>query len=478
MKNQYTPHPAKAILYEQVADDLAHLIESGTFRPGDRIPSVRQLSQQRKISVSTALQAYYVLEDRGLIEARPQSGYYVRAHLPSALPEPEISSPQADPTQVSLREVIMMVLRGTDDPRLAPLGTALPNPELLPTKKLNQILVALAKESGEEANRYIFPPGCEELRVQIAQRAVNSGCSFSPADILITAGCGEAIELCLRAVCRPGDVVAIESPTYFGILQSIEALGLKALEIPTHPRDGISLEALRFAIEHTPVRACLIVSNFNNPLGSCVPDENKQALVRLLGQHEIPLIENDVSGELYFGEKRPSVAKAYDQEGLVLLCSSFSKDICPGYRVGWVAAGRFRETVAWLKFIVNISTATLPQLAVAHFLESGGYDHYLRRARRAYARSVGLMSQAVERYFPPGTRVTRPAGGFVIWVQLPENVDSLELFKDALQAGVSLTPGYVFSATQRYANFIRLNASRWSLPIERAVARLGELARR
>jgi DNA-binding transcriptional MocR family regulator len=467
----------KDFLYEEVANELARLIAAGTYRPGDRLPSVRQLSLQRKISVSTVLQAYMLLEERGLIEARPQSGYYVRLLPAAAPPEPEISSPEPDAAQVGLRELIMRVLRDSENPNLVQLGTALPNRDLLPTKKLNRIVATLAREKEEQSNGYFFPPGYEPLRVEVAQRAVAAGCSLSPADIVITAGCSEAMELCLRAVCRAGDIVAIESPTYFGILQSIEALGLKALEIPTHPRDGISLEALRFAIEQHPVRACLVVSNFNNPLGSCMPEENKRELVELLARHEIPLIEDDISGEIYFSEQRPLVAKAFDRKGLVLLCSSFSKDVCPGYRVGWTAPGRFRATVEWLKFASSGVTASLPQMAVAEFIASGGYDRHLRRLRREYAQNVAWMTQAVTRYFPPGTRVTRPAGGFVLWVQLPEQVDSLELYRQALKAGVTLAPGYIFSAKQQYRNFIRLNAAVWTREVERAIARLGELAR-
>jgi DNA-binding transcriptional MocR family regulator len=369
----------------------------------------------------------------------------------------------------------MMVLHDNHNPNLVQLGTAVPNPDLLPTDKLNRILASLVRQAGTKSNQYDLPPGCEALRVQIARRAVTTGCNLTPGDIIVTSGCIEAINLCLRAVCRYGDTVAIESPIYFGILQILEAMGLQALEIPTHPRDGISLEALRFAVEHNPVKACLVISNFNNPLGSCIPDAHKKELVGLLAKKEIPLIENDISGELYFSEQRPSVAKAYDKKGLVMLCSSFSKDIAPGYRVGWVVPGRFKPTMEWLKFTSTASTALLPELAIAQYLQSGGYDHFLRHARRVYAHNVARMSQAVMHYFPEGTRVTRPAGGFVFWCQLPESVDSLQLYKLALKAGITLAPGAIFSAKHQYRNFIRLNAACWSDEIERAIARLGKL---
>lgn len=462
-------------LYEKIVSSITDLIQQGTYRVGERIPSVRQTSKQQDVSISTVLQAYLVLENRGLIEARPQSGYYVRAPELDSLLEPETSSPGSDPSNVSLHELMMMVLRNTLDPNLIQLGAAMPNLELLPTDRLNRILSRLARQSGGEAHQYELPPGLEELRVQIAQRGLNFGCHFSPNDIVITSGGIEAIDLCLHAVCKPGDIVAIESPMYFGTLQSLEVHGLRALEIPTHQRDGISLEALQFAIEHNPIKAVLTISNFNNPLGSCIPDDKKKELVELLAVHEIPLIENDVSGEIYFTDKRPLVAKAFDTKGLVMLCSSFSKDISPALRVGWVAPGRYRSELEWLKFTNSTAVATLSQMVVAEFLESGGYDHHLRSIRREYANNVNLLSQAVTRYFPPETRVTRPTGGFVLWVQLPENVDSLEIYKLALKNNITITPGYLFSPTNQFSNFIRLNAAAWSYPIERAVERLGEM---
>ncbi len=467
LKNSY--------LYEQVASELAELVRQGTFRPGERIPSVRQLSRQRKISITTVLQAYMLLEDQGLIETRPQSGYYVRDKLPQQLPEPEMSTPVQDPTLVSVRELVMMVLKDSTNPDLIQLGAAIPNTELVIPTRLNRIMSSLSKQPPHEYLDYDIPPGNEALRIQIAQRAVGIGCNITQADIVTTAGCMEAFMLSLRAVCKPGDTVAIESPMYFGILQVLESLALRALEIPTHPRDGISLSALRFAIDHNPIHACLILPNFNNPLGSCIPDDNKKELVTLLGQHDIPLIEGDASGELYFSGVRPGVCKAYDRRGLVLLCSSFSKDLAPGYRVGWVVPGRFKATIEWLKYTTSIATGTIPQIAIAKFLESGGYDHHLRSIRRLYSGFMTQLSQAVMRYFPAGTRVTHPNGGFVLWVQLPDYADSLELYKQALQAGITLAPGYIFSATHQYKNFLRLNAAWWSYETDRAMRRLGEL---
>lgn len=465
----------KNLRYQQLAEGITDLIRHGTYPPGERIPSVRHMSQQQNLSISTVLQAYSLLERQGLIEARPQSGYYVRAQVEERLPEPETSSPQRDPSHVSLHELVMMLMRDSSNASLVQLGAALPHLDQRLIQTINHIFAKIIRQHGIDAHQYQFPPGLNALRVQIARRMVSAGCHLSPSDILITSGGTEAIDFSLHAVCRPGDIVAIESPSYFGTLQTLEARGLRALEIPTHPRDGISLEALEFAIEHNPVRAVFVISNFNNPLGSKIPEERKKALVDLLAKHDIPLIENDVCGELYFDEKRPLVCKAFDTKGLVILLSSFSKDISPGLRLGWVAAGRYSTEVEWLKFTLSASSPTLPQMAVAEFLEGGGYDQHLRRIRREYARNVQLMSDAVMRYFPEGTRLTRPSGGFILWVQLPENIDSLDLYKLAMEGGITLAPGHVFSATYQFSNFIRLNAATFDYSTERALERLGEM---
>ena len=468
----------KETLYEALAGELARLVQAGTLRLGDRLPSVRRMSQQKTLSLTTVLQAYRLLEDQGIIEARPQSGYYVRGALPqpAALPEPELPQTIADPEHVQVDELVMRVVRDAMRSGLVQFGAALPAPELLPTARINRILARVARENPQAANTVGLPEGMLELRTQVARRMLDIGCALQPDDFVITNGCTEAIHLALQATCRPGDLVAVESPTYFGILQALEAQGLRALEIPTHTRDGISLEALSFALEHHPVRAVVAVTNFSNPLGSCMPEENKRALVDLLARYEIPLIEDDIYGELAFRGQRPGVAKLYDRRGLVLLCSSFSKDISPSYRVGWIAPGRYQARVEQLKMATNIATSVLPQMAIAQFLESGGYDSHLRTIRRAYAQKVNEMVQSVLNHFPAGTRVSTPTGGFVIWVQLPGEVDSLVLYQRALAAGITLAPGYIFSASDKYRHFIRLNAAYMNFAGERALAHLGELA--
>jgi DNA-binding transcriptional MocR family regulator len=471
--NRLEPKPR---LYEDVAGRVARLIEQGTFRPGARLPSIRRLSRQWTVSITTVLGAYRLLEDEGLIEARPQSGYYVQPPVVELHGRPDSSRPTGAPTEVGMSELLMMIVRDTRDRDLVQLGAACPDPSLLPVERLNRTLMAAARDHGIVATCYDVPPGCEALRIQVARRAMTAGCTLAPHEIVITSGCQEALLLSLRAVCRTGDIVAVESPTFYGVFQALEMLGLQALEIPTHPRDGISLEALRYALEEHPIRACLVISNFNNPLGSCMPEERKRELVQLLTKRGVPLIEDDIYGDLAFAAERPKVAKAFDEAGTVLLCSSFSKTLASGYRVGWVAPGRFQPEVEHLKLVSNIATASLPQLAIAAFLAAGGYDHHLRRIRRLYARHVALVEQAVMDAFPKGTTVTRPSGGFVLWVEMPPSVDSVRLYEQALAAGITFAPGPLFSAKPKYRNCLRLNAACWSDRVADAIVRLGQLA--
>jgi len=465
-------------LYREVADRINRLIDQGTFAAGDRLPSVRKLSVQLKVSVSTVMEAYRVLEDRGLIEARPQSGYYVRHLFIQTPQEPHTSEPPAGPTLVSIGDLASHLMRDTLRPDLLQLGAAIPNPAYLPVEKLHRTMAAVLRRNPNAAINYDDLQGCEALRIQLARRALAAGCTLTPDQIVTTTGSQDALNLCLRAVCKPGDTVAIDSPTYHGILQTIEMLNLRALEIPTHPRDGISIEALRYALEQTEVKACMVVSNFHNPLGSCMPDARKRELVDLLAEWNIPLIEDDIYGDLPFAESRPNVCKAYDRSGMVMMCSSFSKTLAPGYRVGWVAAGRFQPEIERLKLVTTLCSPSPTQLGIAEFLENGGYDHHLRSIRRLYQKQMLGMSQAVSTHFPEGTRMTQPQGGTVLWVEMPQTVDSLVLYKQALEAGMTIAPGPMFSAKGKYRNFIRLNIAFWSDPVERAIARLGGLAAR
>ena len=464
-------------LYERVAQRVVEQVEKGIFRAGERVPSVRQLSHQLGVSIATVIEAYRRLEDAGVLEARPQSGYYVRLRQWQPPAEPEVSRPLSSPTTVSITDLALKVLKTARRPDVVQLSVATPHSDILPTRRLNRITAALARRDDGRMHRYDFPPGLPELRQQIARRMLEAGCDVAPEEIVVTSGCQEAVSLCLRAVAQPGDVIAVESPTYYGTLQAIESLGMKALEIPTHPREGISLEALELALERHRVRACVLVLNFSNPLGACMSEDNKRRLVRLLAEHDIPLIEDDVYGDLGFSAPRPKAAKAFDRKGLVLYCSSFSKTISPGFRVGWTVPGRQYTQLEHLKYVNTMAAATLPEMVLAEFLAHGGYDRYLRGVRPLYAQNAERMIQAIARFFPDGTRVAKPTGGVVLWAELPPKLDTLELHRRALERGVSVAPGPLFSAKQKYRNFVRLTfALPWSDRVEQALVTVGRLA--
>lgn len=468
--------PQDKNLYEQVADRIQRLIAEGTLQTGDRLPSVRKLHEQWSVSVSTVLEAYRLLEDRGLIAARPQSGYYVKALLKTpSEPQQSAPSPKAHHVDNSLGFRVICSIR---DSQTIKLGAAVPSMELLPLAALNRLTGQVLRQHQMVAHAYDVPPGCEALRHEVARRLIDAGCSMTPDEIVTTNGTFESVFLSLRAITQPGDTVAIESPTYYGLLEALEILHLKALELPTHPREGLSLLHLETMLQKRRIAACALVSNFSNPLGTCMSDQKKKELVELLARYEVPLVEDDIYGDLYFEGTRPKALKAFDQEGLVLYCSSCSKTLSPGLRVGWSVAGRYQAKVEQLKWVINQTTATAPQLTVAAFLSNGGYDRHLRQLRRAYQSQTLRMTQAICDYFPPETRVTQPNGGHVLWVELAPEFDSLQLYEMALQRQISIAPGIIFSPSGGYNNCLRLNCGMpWSDEIDRAMQTLGELIR-
>lgn len=467
--------PSEAYRYEELARFITTLVDVGTLMPGSRAPSLRAISRDRKVSMATAMQAYRLLEDRGVLEARPQSGFYVARKTPARKP-PNTSRPPPRATSVSVSGVIVKLLEHASDPRLVPLGCAIPDANLLGASRLDRHLARTARLHGRDFNVYTGPQGDGDLRREIARRALRFGKALSPNDLVITVGCTEALILSLRAVTRPGDTVAIESPTYFGLLHALEALDLKALELPTDATEGIEVDALRDALATKRVAACLLASSFNNPLGCTMPDAKKLAVLDLLAKHNVPLIEDDIYGDISFAAERPKPFMALDRRGNTIYCSSFSKTVAPGYRIGWVAAGKHLARILDAKAAFTLCGAVLPQAAFAEFLASGGYDSHLRRIRRVFASNIEMMTRTIDRSFPPGTRVSRPAGGFVLWLELPQQVKTRPLFQRALDEGICFAPGEVFSASGRFANCLRLSCGNsWDARIERGVMRLGEL---
>ena len=463
-------------LYLQVADGLEKLIGDETLKIGDKLPSVRMLSEEYGISMGTAFQAYYHLEGKGLIESRPKSGYYVRFSMRRMPGLPRISEPEAVASEVSVRDMISTVFRKLGKNDIVNFSVAAPPPSLLPAARLTKSMVHALRSTPQQGLQYEDSQGNADLRRQLALLSFNWGGKSSAADVVVTAGCMEAVVMCLKAVTQPGDTVAIENPTYFGIFQVVETLGLKALEVPTDPLTGIDPDHLAGLIKKFPIKACVFVTNFGNPLGACMPDEKKRALVQLLTQHRIPLIEDDIYGEMYFGRSRPKTCKTFDKEGWVLYCSSLSKSLAPGYRIGWALPGRFTEEVMRIKTMHNISGTTITQQAIAHFLGIGRFEYHLKKLRKALHTQCLRYMQGILQYFPPGTKVSRPQGGFVLWVELDRQLNAYRLYQEALKHNVSVAPGQLFSAQGQFGNCLRISYARpWDQEVEEGLRLVGKL---
>jgi DNA-binding transcriptional MocR family regulator len=470
-----------ANLYSELANHLAVGIDKGIFQPGDRLPGVRVTSRNEGVSPSTVVAAYRQLEMEGYIEARPRSGFYVRTRLQSNLAEPKTSRPGARPKPVTGQELVLRLVQNISTPDLVQLGANIPDPEFLPTRAVSRTLVAIANSARHAISSYEVPPGLPELRLQIARHMAGIGCITNPDDIVITSGCQEALYLSLKSVTKPGDVVAIESPGYYGLLQAIDSLGLKVLEIPTHPRHGLSIEALELALEQWPIKACVVIPNFSNPLGSLMSAERKKALVSLVNQHrQVTLIEDDIYGDLCFEGPRPSTLKSLDTKGNVMHCSSFSKTLASGIRIGWVISETHHQQLAYEKFVINCAASTINQHTVARLLGSGIYDRHIRSMRIGLAQNTSRLIDRVSQHFPEDTKITRPTGGMTLWVELSKGMDTTQLSHEALAEGISIAPGQIFSSSaDKYKNCLRLNCGlAWNNKAERAIETLGKLIRK
>lgn len=443
--------------YEQLADEIHALIHSGSLRVGDRLPSVRQSSERRQLSQSTVFQAYYLLESRGLIEARPRSGYYVRPRVPAPLQRPKTSRPSPRPHGVAINDLVVALLNQPHDSHVVPLGSAFLDPTLFPVDRLARSLGTAMRRLAPAKLIEELATGQLRLRQQISQRSAADGIHAGVDEIIITNGAMDALNLSLQALTQPGDLVLLEAPTFYAPLQAIERLKLRALQLPTSPSDGVSLESVEAALAAGEVKVCWFMPTFQNPLGALMPDEKKKSLADLLARYQVPLIEDDVYRDLYFGPRKPRPVKAFDREGWVIHCASFSKTLAPGYRVGWACAGRWTRDIERLKVMSSLSASIPSQAAISDYLSQGGYDLHLRRLRQTILHHRALMVDAIAESFPAGTKVTQPEGGYFLWVELSRRIDALELMRLAMAAGVSLMPGSLFSADRRFAHCIRLN---------------------
>lgn len=462
-------------LYCQVIDLINENIDSGTLRPGDRLPSLRRMSQSTGVSVPTVRQAYIELERQRRIESRPQSGFYVRHMAANDIVHPAPSS-AGEPVCLNCRPLMVRVYEGINHPELVPLGIANPCMARPAAKTLHRAMKRVMARAEERILGYATTLGEPTLRRQIAYHYLDSaGVQVEPEHIGITNGGQEALLLSLQAVAGPGDVIAVETPTYHGLLELIDSLGMLAVEVETCPEEGVVLSELRKTLERHPVKACMFSTTLSNPLGVTMPEQDRRRLVDLIEEFDTVLIEDDVYGDLRFDGVRPVPAQFIKRRAKVITCGSFSKTAAPGYRIGWVVTNRYMEEIARLKRAFSCSSGFLQQLTLADFLASGDYVRQLKALRPVLKRNAERMSAMVAEHFPEETRTSKPVGGSVLWLELPGNIDSEKLFDDAIEAGISIAPGQIFSPSNRYSHFVRLSFGHpWGDRTEASIRWLGQ----
>lgn len=465
--------------YARLAGELENQIMDGVFRAGEKMPSLRRLRLRTGLSISTVYQAYIELEKRGMIEARPRSGYYVRPQLHEILPLPVLQKHRAVPRKVTTSTLAHSIVESMSDKSFLQLGGTSLHPTLLPCRQLVKIIKsAPIRDLVHAVGMYEDPYGNPGLKQQIARTMVSQIGGNPLEDIVVTNGCIEAVSLCLQAVADAGDTIIVESPTYPWFLQVIEDLKMYALELPTDPRTGISPDTLEQAMNRKGIRACLLIPTFHNPLGFSMPKSHKEAVLDMAKKKNVAIIEDDIHGELYFGKSRPASLKSMDTAGNVLYCSSFSKNLAPGLRVGWALPGKFADRVKRLKLNLTISSSTFSQYAVCAYLKTGIWDRHLRKLRTALKNQVSNTALAIARHFPEDTRITAPQGGMVLWVQMGGSVDGMTVFHRARKQRISILPGSICSATGKYSDAIRISCGfPWSDRIEEGIAALAGIVK-
>lgn len=462
-------------LYRQLLRELTEEIYSGRRPAGTRMPSIRELSDERGISKSTVLNAYDRLEAEGLITARPRSGYYVegrQAQDPLAIKTPLVSRPESMPLPVTSAQILVDIMqRGAAFDLVGESARELGNDTLR-----RSLARAQRRQTTGEQDNYDTPEGMLGLRSLITGRLHLGGSNIDPDGLVITSGCQHALLLALMATTRRGDVVAVESPGFYGVFQLFEVLGLKALELPSSPESGLSPEGFELALQHWDIKALVVSPSYSTPTGASMPEANKQRILSLAYSRNLPIIEDDIYGELSFNEQRPRTLHSYDHRGLVLLCSSMSKSLSRDLRIGWIAPGLFKEQVTQLKVATSLASSRAQQQGLTDFLTEGGFDRHLRVRRGTLRQQYQQLLELLGRYLPMMESCSRPQGGLTVWVELPEAVDSLKLYKAGLQRGIILTPGRLFTAQERHRNALRISfAFPWTKPRVEALEVLGKL---
>ncbi|ENV17030.1 aminotransferase-like domain-containing protein [Acinetobacter guillouiae] len=439
---------------EQLAHSLKLLIENGTWKAHEKLPSLRQQVEQSGLSLITVMNAYQELEAQGLIYSKEKSGYFV------------VEQSSDHPTTlhvinetVEINSIVFKYLKSTQSEHIIPLGSAFPNSQLLYSAKLIQTLGQLARQRRSYEQTPSLPPGNYQLRKIIAQKYAMQGIPTDPSDIVITSGGLDALNLSLQALTQAGDYILLQQTIFYGAWQAAERLGLKVITIPEHPEHGIDLDAFEQAILKYPIKVCLMMLNGQNPIGFTVSDEIKLKLAKLLNQYQIYLIEDDVYEELYYDQKKPLSMKYFDQQNWVLHCSSFSKTLGAGFRIGWVYAGKFSEHIQHTQLMSTLSVNSFIQNALVEYLSHRHYEKHLKTLRSTLQRYKKQYFNYLKTHLPEQCHVNYYPSGYFLWIELPEQVDSNEIYQRMLEHGISVAPSSLFNISNQQNHFIRMNCS-------------------
>jgi DNA-binding transcriptional MocR family regulator len=434
--------------YRLIAKHFISSIESGQLRLGNKLPSLRMTMRQHQISMTTALACYRYLEQQGYARAEQKKGFYI--DKPNKLADnvvfPHFIPQVADPrTRSQWRQHTSMA----DTFATASLDT-----KLIDHHFLKQSLQNTIKHTGFDLT-YGSPQGNPALRQQLAQHFNQQGFSSHPDELVITNGCLDAIAMALELTCKTGDLVAVSSPCYMGLLDMLSFLGLAVIEIPT-TEQGIDLQSLTEVIESKPIRACILTANHQNPTGHSISLEQKQQLAFLADKYQLPIIEDDVFRELNHSDETPLPIKHFDHEGWVLWCCSFSKTVAPGLRLGWCKPGRFLSQYIQQRKIKTLGVNQLTQHAMADYLRRGHYSRHLKKTNKLLRQHCLAYVAYLQEYLPANSEVLMPEGGLVLWVRVPQ-LNSQLLAQQLAEKNIFIKCGNEFSTTTLYSDCFRLN---------------------
>lgn len=465
----------KEFRYRELAVKIGKYIQQNQLKSGDKIPSVRKMSKDFNVSIATVLMAYDLLIDKGIIISRQRYGYFVNETIKRIL-EPDKSDFQMLPANVSMNEMASKMMINAKKFSLANFSILSPSPEMLPINQLNKCINKALAAPGNNAYDYPLIEGHDQLTWQITKNSMHWHNALKNDEVIVTNGALEAINLCLSALTVPGDTVIVESPTYAGLLQAIENHHLKVVEVPCSPETGIDLSLIEKSFRSQKITACILQPTLNNPLGCSMPDTHKKILIDLITQYQVPVIEDDTLGELLFDQEPHQPLKAFDKEGYVLYCNSFSKTLAPGFRIGWVSGGQYHHLLRRHKYGTNIASSAVMQDALSIYLATGKYRSHLNKLKIELQKNVFLYLNSIHKHFPASIQIAKVRGGLSLWVRLADHIDAMELQRVALEDKIGICPGKIFSNNNYYNNYIRINFGPvWSKRIDQHLKVLGSL---